>query len=200
MNIKRLIIKVKWFPSLLFNKIKLKFKKAQYGTKLVTYGNIFIRGKGKIIIGNNVTITSCRETNPIGGDIKSILYAKDKSVIVIGNNCGISNSAIVALEKVVIEDDVMIGGSCKIYDNDFHPIYYEERMQNPIGNVKSSPVLIKKGAFIGAGSIILKGVIVGEKSVVGAGSVVTKNIPDEEVWAGNPARFIKKLNLKMKEK
>ena len=57
----------------------------------------------------------------------------------------------------------------------------------------TSPVIIKDGAFIGAHSIILKGVIIGEKSIVGAGSVVTKSIPDGEIWAGNPAKFIRKI-------
>jgi acetyltransferase-like isoleucine patch superfamily enzyme len=47
--------------------------------------------------------------------------------------------------------------------------------------------------FIGARCIILKGVTIGEKSIVAAGSVVTKNIPEGEVWGGNPAKFIKKI-------
>ncbi len=61
------------------------------------------------------------------------------------------------------------------------------------GNFLShSSVLIKKNAFIGAHTIILKGVTVGERSIIGAGSVVTKSIPDDEVWAGNPAKRIRK--------
>lgn len=56
--------------------------------------------------------------------------------------------------------------------------------------MKTAPIKIKKGAFIGANSIILKGVEIGENSVIGAGSVVTQNVPDKEIWAGNPARFI----------
>ena len=84
-------------------------------------------------------------------------------------------------------------GGVKLYDTDFHSIYYEERIQKPDPGIKSKPILIKEGAFIGAHSIILKGVTVGKHSVIGAGSVVTKDIPDNEVWAGNPAHFIKKL-------
>ena len=58
---------------------------------------------------------------------------------------------------------------------------------------KSAPVTIKHDAFIGARCIILKGVTIGENSIVGAGSVVTKSIPDNEIWAGNPAKFIRKI-------
>ena len=56
-------------------------------------------------------------------------------------------------------------------------------------------VHIKRNAFIGAGTIITKPVTIGKYAVVGAGSIVTKDIPDGEVWAGNPARFIKKRNI-----
>lgn len=52
---------------------------------------------------------------------------------------------------------------------------------------------IKEGAFIGVNTIITKPVIIGKCSVVGAGSVVTKDIPDYEVWAGNPAKFIRSI-------
>ena len=57
----------------------------------------------------------------------------------------------------------------------------------------TKPVEIKDGVFVGAHSIILKGVTIGEGSIIGAGSVVTKSIPAGEVWAGNPAKFIRKI-------
>lgn len=56
-----------------------------------------------------------------------------------------------------------------------------------------SKVTIEHDAFIGAGCIILKGITIGACSVVGAGSVVTKNIPTGQVWAGNPAKFIRNI-------
>ena len=66
--------------------------------------------------------------------------------------------------------------------------------QNPQTDKPSTkPVIIKQNVFIGAHSTILKGVTIGENSIIGACSVVTKNIPDNEVWAGNPAKYIKHL-------
>ena len=56
-----------------------------------------------------------------------------------------------------------------------------------------APVIIEDTVFIGAKCIILKGVTIGQNSIVGAGSVVTKSIPADEIWGGNPAKFIRKL-------
>ncbi len=193
MKTKTILWNIKMLPAHVSNVVNMRIRHYTIGNNLTVYGAIFVRGAGKVVIGDNVTITSCRETNPIGGDTKTILYAKEQSKLLIGNNVGISNSAIIALKEIVIEDNVLIGGNCKIYDNDFHSLNYDERMMKPDQGVKSAPVRIKMGAFIGAHSIILKGVTIGEKSIVGAGSVVTKSIPNGEVWAGNPARFIRKI-------
>ena len=58
---------------------------------------------------------------------------------------------------------------------------------------KKSPVIINNNVFIGAHSIILKGVTIGENSIIGACSLVTNDIPANEIWGGNPARRIKTL-------
>jgi acetyltransferase-like isoleucine patch superfamily enzyme len=68
----------------------------------------------------------------------------------------------------------------------------EERVGAGEETIKKAPVHIKKGAFVGAHCLILKGVTIGENSIVGAGSVVTKDIPDHEIWGGNPARLLRK--------
>lgn len=81
-----------------------------------------------------------------------------------------------------------------IFDTDFHSLDWRDRKDGTdIQKRKKSPVVIKSLAFIGANSIILKGVTIGERSIVGAGSVVTKDIPDGEIWAGNPAQFIREI-------
>jgi len=88
----------------------------------------------------------------------------------------------------------MIGGGCKIWDTDFHSIYPEDRINGNINSL-NSPVIIGNNVFIGGFSIILKGVTIGDNAVIGAGSVITKNIPANEIWAGNPAKFIRKLDI-----
>lgn len=146
---------------------------------------------GEIKIGNNCLINSGKEFNPIGGDCRTILRTEKSGKIIIGNHVGISNSAIIAFSEIIIADDVMIGGNCMIFDSDFHSLDYFDRMNDR--NVRSEPVEIREGAFIGCYSIILKGVTIGKHSVIGAGSVVTQSIPENEIWAGNPARFIRKI-------
>ena len=111
----------------------------------------------------------------------------------IGSNVGISNSTIVCYENIKIEDNVLVGADVKIYDTDFHSLNVDKRGNGEKDIPVCKPILIKRGAFIGAHSIILKGVSIGENSIVGAGSVVTKHIPNNEIWAGNPAKFIRKI-------
>ena len=111
----------------------------------------------------------------------------------VGDHTGMSNIAIYVSQKVTIGNNVKIGGSVKIYDTDFHSTDYKERAMTNDPGIKSAPVTIGNDVFIGAHSIILKGVSIGDRSVIGAGSVVTKNVPSDEIWAGVPARFIKRL-------
>lgn len=191
---KTLVVKILYFFDSLYNFVVLKLRKVHYGEGLKINGKIYVCGCGTIEIADNVTINSSRRSNQIGGDTRAILNTSHHGAIRIGRGSGLSNCTIVSRESVTIGEDVRIGGSCRIYDTDFHSVTFEDRIENGDRHVISKPVTIKDGAFIGAFSIILKGVTVGSHSVVGAGSVVTKDIPDGEIWAGNPARFIKKVD------
>lgn len=150
--------------------------------------------KGSISLGSNVTIMSGKKYNIIGNDFRTVFRTLQNGKIVLGSNVGISNSTIVSAEAVTIEDNVMIGGNCQIFDTDFHPIAYSDRLEHDADGGKSKPIQIKEGAFVGANSMILKGVTIGRHSVIGAGSVVTKDVPDGEIWAGNPAVCIRKVS------
>lgn len=86
-------------------------------------------------------------------------------------------------ENITIEEHVIIATGCVILTHFLRPRTWK---------YTRGKVLIKEGAYIGCNTIICKPVTIGKWAVVGAGSVVTKDIPAGEVWAGNPARFIKK--------
>ena len=178
----------------IWNKMMLKRKKVVYGKNLKIYGRIHIHGeKNHIIIGDNNVIISSSDLNPTSGFNNTHLRTENGGMIVIGNNVGMSHVNITSFCSVTIEDNVLLGSGVKIWDTDFHSVIYENRMKYPAPDVKSKPIYIAEGAFIGACSIILKGVTIGERAVIGAGSVVTKNVPADEVWAGNPAKQIRKL-------
>lgn len=176
----------------IFNHFVMRYKRVCYGKKINIKGRILLRGKGKIILGDNVTINSHYSENPIGGH-RTVFQVMEGAELMIGNNVGISHAKIAVYNRVVIEDEVLLGANCKIYDTDFHSLSYEERVLNGDKDIKSAPVTIKRGAFIGAGSFVLKGVTIGEKSIIGAGAVVTKDVPSGEIWAGNPAKKIGNL-------
>ncbi len=88
---------------------------------------------------------------------------------------------------------MLIGSGCLITDTDSHPLHWEDRLINDDSKTKSKPIVIEDNVFIGARSIVLKGVTIGFGSVIGAGSVVTQSIPPNVVACGNPARIIKQL-------
>lgn len=89
---------------------------------------------------------------------------------------------------ITLEDGVFIGPEAKIITEN-HP---EEPALRHTLSVK--PVIIRRNAWIGAGTVILPGVTVGENAIVAAGAVVTKNVPDNTVVAGVPAKILRNIN------
>ena len=100
------------------------------------------------------------------------------------------NATIVDDANVFIDDYVMIGTSVNIATA-IHPVSPVLRKYQLQYN---KPVHIKKNVWIGSGATILPGVTVGENSIIGAMSVVTKDIPDNVIAFGNPARVVRKIN------
>lgn len=156
--------------------------------------SIFVQGLFKV--GKNFKINNTINANPIGRSYKCMFIVRKGAQLLIGDNVGISGTTIVCQKKITIEDNVKIGGNVCIYDTDFHTLDAFERqdIQLDKSNMIKKEVIIEENVFIGAHSTILKGVSIGKNSIIGACSVVTKNIPANEIWAGNPARFIRKIN------
>ena len=105
----------------------------------------------------------------------------------IGRNVFInSNFLAMARGGITIEDDVLIAANVSLISNNHDP--YERQV------LTCKPVVIKKGAWIGAGATVLPGVTVGAYAIVGAASVVTHDVPDYAVVVGNPAKAVKMLD------
>lgn len=160
--------------------------------KLIVCRPNFFHDSSKIVIGNYFQAQADPSWNTFGIIQPNILNVRTSGAeIIIGENVGISGSTISAMKSIRIGNNVLIGSGCIICDNDAHPIIPTDR--NNTKKIKAIPIVIEDDVFIGARCIVLKGVNIGRGSVVGAGSVVSKNIPSHELWAGNPAKFIKKI-------
>ena len=195
MNTNRIINGIIQYLTTPLNKIWMRINGVSYGRGLSTRGLILIingQGKGGITIGDNVHINSSRRANPVGNANCTTLHTISGGHISIGNNVGISNTNISSCISVIIEDGVTIGGGGNIMDSDFHSMFPGDRKKGDLGII-SKPVRICKNAFIGSNVTILKGTTIGESSIIGASSVCSGTIPANEIWAGNPARFIRKL-------
>ncbi len=110
----------------------------------------------------------------------------------VGKNCKISSHTFIC-EGVHIGDNVFVGHNVT-FINDKYP-----RSTNEDGTMQGeadwgvAETFVKKGASIGSSSTILCGVTIGENSIIGAGSVVTKDVPDNVIAAGVPARVLRKV-------
>ena len=187
------LVRILIFLSLtLLNRFKLYVNGVKTHKGISIRGSIFILNQGIINLGDNITINSSKYKNIIGGDTRSSIVVKRNACLTIGENLRMSNSAIYCAEKIEIGNNVMIGGSTKIWDTDFHPLNPHVRNDNPNDGFNTRPIIIDDNVFIGGFSIILKGSNIGKNSIIGAGSVVSGIIPPDEIWGGNPAKFIKK--------
>lgn len=176
-----------------FGKILFSVNGIKYKKKVAINGIPFleISRTGACIIGDNCTFNSTIFFNPIGRNQKCQIVIGDRAKLLIGNNVGMSSTAIICHNSITIGNNVKIGGNTVIYDSDFHSLDFVKR-KNPSTDVPiAKPVTIEDDVFIGAHCTILKGVSIGARAIVAAGSVVTRNIPSDEVWGGNPASKIR---------
>lgn len=177
----------------LMNYIEFAINNTSYSKIPRVIGRILIRNEGRLVIGDNVRFNSSQISNYVGLYKPCTIGIEKGGEVIIGNNAGFSGVSIYCQKYIKIGNYVNCGGNVALWDSDFHPLEYEARRIHDVTKIKTSPVIIEDDVFIGANSIILKGVRIGKRSIIGAGSVVTGNIPEGEIWAGNPAKFLKKI-------
>lgn len=105
----------------------------------------------------------------------------------IGRGCFVGNGVYfdeIRPDLIEIGTKTTITSGCRIISHFYNP--YEDRYY--VGKV-----VIGSKVFIGMNTLIVNSVRIGDGSVIGAGSVVTKDIPEREIWSGNPAKFIKPM-------
>ncbi len=161
--------------------IYLKFHKVKFGKNTYVKKNFEIRktDNSQITIGNNCIIQ----------DYVYFLLTKPKPSLIIEDNVSIGRSTIIA-----IKDRLKIGENTEISANVFicdqsHGISKDKLITNQLSII--DPVEIGSDCWIGTNSVILKGVKIGNGSVIGANSLVNSDIPEYQIWGGNPAKFIR---------
>ncbi len=147
-----------------------------------------------VVLGKNVTINCFVNLYgcSIGDNTKIGAFVEIQKSAKVGKNCKISSHTFIC-EGVTIKDDAFIGHNVT-FINDKYPEATNQR-----GNLQTEedwsvvPTIVEEGASIGSGVTILCDVTIGRGAIIGAGSVVTRDIPAGEIWAGNPARFKRKV-------
>jgi acetyltransferase-like isoleucine patch superfamily enzyme len=153
----------------------------------------------QVFIGENFKMNNGAKYSDSGLNGKCRIEVRDNAVLTIGNNVGMSDTTITCHEKITIGNNVLLGVGSQIRDTDNHSLNPQDRLTGlDWKNKKNAPIVIKDNVFIGAYCFILKGVAIGENAIIGACSVVTKNVPANEIWAGNPAKMIRNLNSTVK--
>jgi acetyltransferase-like isoleucine patch superfamily enzyme len=182
-------------------RVRLRAHGASVGRRLRVRGPLHIHchRTGAIRIGADCRIQSGFAGNPVGSGSRMAIWVGPGGCLALGDRVGLSNSTIVCMSAVSIGDDAFVGGGSRIYDTDFHSLHAGERGRPGNPGVRTAPVTVGRRAFVGAHSILLKGVAIGEEAVIGAGSVVRSHVPGHEVWAGNPAVFLRELRVEASE-
>lgn len=184
-------------PILTASKSKIKIsKKAKLEIKERIWVGVFEGQIGEIYqIGQEHTVLQLAENS----------YAKFGEKVAIGPGCKVivgkkanlnigQGTMITGGTKILCKKDINIGAKCfiswdvQIMDTDFHKLYYDEDNK---ANQSINPVSIGNNVWIGSGVKIMKGVKIGNGAVIGAGSIVTRDIPDNSLAVGIPAKVIK---------
>jgi len=154
--------------------------------------NAIIRSHTVIYAGNNIgsnfqtgNKANIRELNEIGDDVSIGTLSVIEHHVKIGQGVRIHTQVFIP-EYTILEDESWLGPNV-VLTNAKYPksVNVKKELMGPI---------IKKSAIIGANSTILPGISVGQHAIVGAGSVVTKDVPNQGVVAGNPAKLINNIN------
>jgi UDP-2-acetamido-3-amino-2,3-dideoxy-glucuronate N-acetyltransferase len=146
-----------------------------------------------VLLGRGVVISHPELVNlygcTIGDETKIATFVEIQKNVVVGSRCKISSHTFIC-EGVTIEDEVFVGHGV-MFINDRYPRATAEGKLQTQKNWEVLPTLVKKGASLGSGAVVMCGLTIGEHATVGAGAVVTRDVPGNSIVVGIPARNLK---------
>jgi len=139
-----------------------------------------------VAIYNFVNLYGCE----IGDGTKIGSFVEIQKGARIGRNCKISSHTFIC-EGVYIEDEVFVGHGVNFINDKYPRATTEGGALQMEADWKVEPTIVRRGASIGTGAVILGSVTIAERAIIGAGAVVTKDVPAGAIVAGNPARLLR---------
>ncbi len=184
----------------------LYYKKVLVATKgLDAVHCVAIKGKpiiqisknAKVVLGKNVTLNS-RNYGYHHANMHSpvkLMADREHAIIKIGDNTRINGACLHAYNRIEIGKNCLIAANVQILDASGHELSFEDPSDRINTSSEGKPILIEENVWIGLNAIILSGVRIGKGSVIGANTVVSKDVPPMVVFAGNPGKVVKKVDL-----
>ncbi|PZD97732.1 acetyltransferase [Paenibacillus sambharensis] len=158
-----------------------KPRSTSVGRLIRVKGKLYLRNKGSLVVGRNVSFRTLHTPSSI--DVGR------HAELTIGDNCFFNYGLDIGCAKsIMIGSNTIIGPMVNIMDSNWHPVDMDS------GN-ESRAVVIEENVWIGRGVLVLPGVRIGRNSVIAAGSIVNKDIPDNVLAAGVPAKVIRQLRV-----
>src|SRR5947209_2704441 len=143
-------------------------------------------GQG-VVIHNFVNLYGCE----IGDGTKIGSFVEVQKGARIGRNCKLSSHTFIC-EGVHIEDEVFIGHGVNFINDKYPRATTSDGALQADADWKLERTVVRRGASIGTGAVILGGITIAERAIIGAGAVVTRDAPARAIVAGNPARVVRK--------
>lgn len=195
------VLRMRFSPAL--NRRLFAARGIRFGRGMQVMGRVAVTGTARVTIGDDFLFTSGEAVNPISSNLEGCCHTEGRGEIVIGNQVGMSSTRMWIKSGLHIGHRVNIGACVLLIDTDCHQMDYRMRRRDAAQhfgqeilaeNILSAPITIEDDVWIGAHTLVLKGVTIGARSIIGAGSVVTRSIPPDCIAAGNPCRVIRSLN------
>ena len=182
----------RWWPMLLqifYREPLLRYRCTSLGRGVTVEGAIpQVYGDGKIYIGSDSVIGS-KNTWLVG-----FAWGGDAELI-IGDRVSIGYQTTLSVAtRLTIGSDTIMAPNVQIFDNPSHPLSPARRLRHEALRLdECAPVTIGSNVWVGANSMIMRGVTIGDNSVIAAGAIVTRDVPPNTLVGGNPAKPIKEI-------